>query len=149
MNRIGFHQTKGRFMKQFSTPSIKMIVSNNDKVYCPSLPQPDGCDGRKGRINGSPLWQRRHLLLKKSSSWSSAAVKEPMLTQSMPLPKIRLNYAYLWVLLWQRWSSWKCMWRYLYTKNWGRGPWQWGSRKIRKSKFVEMWKGINVSTLWG
>ena len=31
-----------------------------------------------GRLKGSPLWQK-HLLLKKSSYWSSAAVKEPML----------------------------------------------------------------------
>ena len=54
-NRIGFHQTKGRFMKQFSAPTIKMIVWYNDEVCCPSLPQPDGFDGRKGRINGSPL----------------------------------------------------------------------------------------------
>ena len=29
-------------MKQFSAPTTKMIVSNNDKVFCPSLPQPDG-----------------------------------------------------------------------------------------------------------
>ena len=54
-NRIGFHQNKGHFMKQFSSPTIKMIVWNNGKVCCPSLPQPDGFDGRKGRINGSPL----------------------------------------------------------------------------------------------
>ena len=54
-NRIGFLQTKGRFMKQFSAPTIKMIVWNNDKVCCPSLSQPDGFDGRTGRINGSTL----------------------------------------------------------------------------------------------
>ena len=46
---------KGHFMKQFSAPTIKMIVWNNDKVCCPSLLQSDGFDGRKGRINGSPL----------------------------------------------------------------------------------------------
>ena len=54
-NRIGFHQMKGHFMKQFSAPTIKMIVWNNDKVCSPSLLQSDGFDGRKGRINGSPL----------------------------------------------------------------------------------------------
>ena len=46
---------KGHFMKQFSAPTIKMIVWNNDKVCCPSLSQPDGFGGRKGRINGSLL----------------------------------------------------------------------------------------------
>ena len=46
---------KGSFMKRFSVPTIKMIVWNNDKVCCPSLLQPDGFNGRKGRINGSPL----------------------------------------------------------------------------------------------
>ena len=100
-NRIGFYQTKGHFMKQFSPPTIKMIVSNNDKVRCPSLLQPDGFDGRKGRINGSPLWQKKHLLLKKSSNCSSAAVKEPMLTQSKPLPEIRLELHLPLFLLWQ------------------------------------------------
>ena len=54
-NRIGFHQTKDHFMKHFSAPTIKIIVSNHDKLCCPSLPQPDGFDGRKGRINGSLL----------------------------------------------------------------------------------------------
>ena len=54
-NRIGFHQNKGHFMKQFSSPTIKLIVWNNGKVCCPSLPQPDGFDGSKGRINGSSL----------------------------------------------------------------------------------------------
>ena len=54
-NRMDFLQIKGRFMKQFSAPTIKMIVWNNDKVCCPSLSQPNGFDGRKGRINGSPL----------------------------------------------------------------------------------------------
>ena len=53
-NWIGFHQNKGHFMKQF-LPTIKMIVWNNGKVCCPSLPQPDGFNGRKVRINGSPL----------------------------------------------------------------------------------------------
>ena len=77
---MGFLQTKGRFMKQFSAPTIKMIVWNNDKVCCPSLSQPDGFGGRKGRISESSLWQNKHLLLKKSSYSSSAAVKEPMLT---------------------------------------------------------------------
>ena len=52
-NRIGFHQTKDHFMKRFSAPTIKVIVWNNDKVCCTSLPQPDGFDGRKERINGS------------------------------------------------------------------------------------------------
>ena len=46
---------KGHFMKQFSAPTIKMIVWNNDKVCSPSLLQSDGFDGRKGRINGFPL----------------------------------------------------------------------------------------------
>ena len=41
-NRIGFHQNKGHFMKQFSAPTMKMIVWNNDKVCCPCLPKPHG-----------------------------------------------------------------------------------------------------------
>ena len=55
VNRMDFPQTKGRFMKQFSAPTIKMIVWNNDKVCCPSFSEPNGFDGKKGRINGSPL----------------------------------------------------------------------------------------------
>ena len=90
-NRIGFLRNKEHFMNQFSSPTIKMIVWNNGKVWCPRLSQPDGFDGTKGRINGSPLQQRRHLLLKKSSYWSSVAAKEPMLKQSMPLPETRLE----------------------------------------------------------
>ena len=35
---IGFHQHKGNFIKQFSSPTMKMIVWNNGKVCCPSLP---------------------------------------------------------------------------------------------------------------
>ena len=36
-------------MKQFSVPTIKMIVWNNDKVCCPSLLQPDGFDEREDK----------------------------------------------------------------------------------------------------
>ena len=88
---MGFLQTKGRFMKQFSAPTIKMIVWNNDKVCCPSVSQPDGFGGRKGRISGTSLWQKKHLLLKKSSYWSSAAVASTMWASVLSLPEIRLE----------------------------------------------------------
>ena len=79
----------------------------------------------------------RHLLLKKSSYWSSAAVKEPISHNRCHCRKSGLNYAYLWVLLWQWWSLWKCVWRYLYTKNWGRGPWQWGLERLESRNLLK------------
>ena len=36
-NRIGFLRNKEHFMNQFSSPTIKMIVWNNGKVWCPRL----------------------------------------------------------------------------------------------------------------
>ena len=48
----------------------------------------------------------------------------------------------------------KCMWRYWYTKNWVRGPWQWGVERLESRNLLKnttfnlfMWKDINVSTL--
>ena len=111
-NRMGFLQTKGRFMKQFSAPTIKMIVWNNNKVCCPSLSQPDGFGGRKGRINGSSLWQKKHLLLKKSPYFFKGGCER---TDAHIVDTTAGNQAWITPTsecCSQWWSLWKCMWRY-------------------------------------
>ena len=63
--------TQGALYEAILRAHYQIIVWNNNKVCCPSLPQPDGFGWEK-RKNGSPLWQKKHLLLKQSPNWSSA-----------------------------------------------------------------------------
>ena len=129
-NRIAFHRHKGHFMKQFSA-HYQMIVWDNDKVRCPSLPQP-----------GEFRWE------KTVDEWI------PVMTKEAPAPeaivqlvkcgcqknrfsnspchcrKSGLNCTYFCCCCNSDYPREKCMWRYWYTKNWVRGPWQWGVERL-------------------
>ena len=146
-------------MKQFSAPTIKcpgdkMIVSNNDKVCCPSLPQPGEFGWEKKERWMDPRYDKRSTCF-----WSNRPIgqvrvsKEPILKHLMPLTEIRLELHLPLFLLWQWWFCEKCMWSHTDTLRIEYEDSDSEEQKIRKSKFVEKydfqfrWKGINVSTL--
>ena len=64
--------TQGALYEAILRTHYQIIVWNNDKCVVLVCHSQMDSGGRKGRINGSPLWQKKHLLLKQSSNWSGA-----------------------------------------------------------------------------
>jgi len=127
-----FPPTQGALYEAIHRAHYQMIVWNNDKVCCPSLPQPDGF----GREKVEDKWISVVTKAAPASNRSSAAVKR---TDPQTINPTAGNQAWIapMFLLWQWWSLWKYMWRYWYTKNWVPGLWQCGVERLGRWNLLE------------